>query len=234
MDDMERYGDYNEIDTPPEKNKVLTAIKIVALVLIFSVIALLAFRLILFNYYPQEIKNIYFNDTLTAYYEKTGGDIGAKTQTLKAPYDDEKEGNFMCDHLIFIPKLGQLQISLRLNTNLYKKLAENPDIASEGKLTEESLSFRLRKSDFSSDGSDTYIDSPSVTEWKSAIMYDYAKLVFDGVDFTDTGAGYWMVLEIFVDGQKNGEKPFAEVLILDGAEDFYNIKDYTLKGSERP
>ena len=27
MDDLERYGDYNEIDEPPTKNPVLTVIK---------------------------------------------------------------------------------------------------------------------------------------------------------------------------------------------------------------
>ena len=64
MDDLERYGDYNEIDEPPKKSGVLTVIKITAAVIIFSIIGLLAFRLFLFNHAPNEAKNLYFTENL--------------------------------------------------------------------------------------------------------------------------------------------------------------------------
>ena len=80
MDDMERYGDYNEIDEPPRKSPVLLTLKIIAFVLIFSVVGILAVRLIMFNYYPENMKTLYFNDALTAFYNERDGDIGAKTQ----------------------------------------------------------------------------------------------------------------------------------------------------------
>ncbi len=233
MDDMERYGDYNEIDEPPQKSKVLTAIKIVAMVLVFSVVGLLAFRLIIFNYYPSNMKKIYYNDILTAYYDEQDGDIGAKTQTLKAPYDDEKDANFMCDHLIFIPGANQLQISLRLNRNLYDDLSEELSLPVDTELDSGIFSFRLSKLDFSANGSNSLVETASVTEWKTFVMYDYCKIVFDGVDFTDGGAGYWMVLEIFVEGQKE-EAPYSKVMILDATEEFYSIKDYDLSGGEKP
>ncbi len=243
MDDMERYGDYNEIADSPsgEKNKVLLGIKAVALVLVFSVVGLLAFRLILFNYYPSAMKKIYFNDVLSEFYELTeeDGQIGAKTQTLKAPYDDAKEANFMADHLIFIPGASQLQISLRFNRNLYARIGEkinegkDGEEASYGELSSDIFSFRLRKEEFGEGGAVKYTDAPSVCEWETVIMYDYCKLVFDGVDFSDGGEGYWTVLEIYVDGM-NGEKPFSEILVLDGKEEFYHIKDYKLSKGERP
>ena len=40
------------------------------------------------------MKKIYFNNTLTSFYNERGGEIGALTQGLRAPYDDEKKGNF--------------------------------------------------------------------------------------------------------------------------------------------
>ena len=67
MDDMERYGDYNEIDEPPKKSGVLTAIKLIAAIICISVIGLLAFRIFTFNYYPASMKKLYFNETLTAF-----------------------------------------------------------------------------------------------------------------------------------------------------------------------
>ncbi len=235
MEDMERYGDYNEVAEPPSKSKVLTVIKILAYVLIFSVVGLLAFRLILFNYSPKEMKNIYFNEVLREYYSLTenDGQIGAKTQTLKAPYDDAKEGNFMCDDLIFIEGASQLQISLKLNTNLYNKLPEKLALPEDTAFTKDVFSFKLKKLELSEGGGTKIVESPSAEIWKSIIMYDFCKLVFDGVDFDEGEDGYWMVLEIFVEGQKTRE-PFAEVLLLDSTEEYYKIKDYKLSGGEKP
>ena len=233
MDDMERYGDYNEIDESPEKNKVLLAIKIIALVLIFSVVGLIALRLIMFNYYPKSMKTLYFNETLTAYYYDTDGELGAKTQKLKAPYDDEKEGNFLCDHLIFVPQIGQLQITLRYNNNLLNKLSEELGLTDEEVQDENLLSFRLNNMDFSETGSSQIIEKPSDVIVEKVGMYTYFKIVFDGVDFNRSNAGGWAVLEIFVKGQKTKD-PYAKVMVLDYGEDYYSIKDYSLSGGEKP
>ena len=100
MDDLERYGDYNEIDEPPTKNPVLTVIKFAALAIIVAVVGLLGFRIFLFNHRPDTMKSIYFTETLTEYYNSTDGNIGALTQKLRSPYDDKDEGNFFCDNLI--------------------------------------------------------------------------------------------------------------------------------------
>ena len=80
MSDFERYGDYNEIDEAPEKSRVGLIIKIVALVLCFSVVGFLALRMISFNYYPKAMKDLYFGDELTALYERNGGNIEVLTQ----------------------------------------------------------------------------------------------------------------------------------------------------------
>jgi hypothetical protein len=205
----------------------------VAFVLIFSVIGLIALRLIMFNYYPRSMKTLYFNDTLTAYYNDKDGDIGAKTQKLKAPYDDEKEGNFLCDHLIFVPDLGQLQITLRYNNNLLNKLSEELGLTEEEVKDEDLLSFRLSNMDFSETGSTQIIDNPSDVIVKEVGMYTYFKIVFDGVDFNRSKAGGWAVLDIFVKGQKTVD-PYAKVMILDYSEEYYSIKDYSLSGGEKP
>ena len=71
--DMERYGDYNDIDEPKKKSAVGLIIKIIAAVLCITVVGTLAFRIITFNYYPESMKRLYFDDTLTDYYRDTDG-----------------------------------------------------------------------------------------------------------------------------------------------------------------
>ena len=62
MEDMERYGDYNDIeyDSPKNKGAVLTVLKILTALICISVIGILAFRMILFNSYPESVSKIYF------------------------------------------------------------------------------------------------------------------------------------------------------------------------------
>ena len=70
MEDFERYGDYDDIedDYGGKKSPIVIILKILVAVVIISVVAILAFRLVLFNIYPDSMKNIYFNDKLEAYY----------------------------------------------------------------------------------------------------------------------------------------------------------------------
>ena len=100
MDDFERYSDYNEIDEPPKKNIAGLVIKIAILALCLIVALAMIVRVSLFNYYPDSMKRLYFNDTLTAYYNANGGELSAKTQELRAPYDDSDKGNFFADNLV--------------------------------------------------------------------------------------------------------------------------------------
>ena len=88
MDDFERYGDYNEIEEAPKKSAVLKTIKIVAIIVCFSVIGVLGFRVFTFNYYPDSMTKLTFTDNLTAYYNERGGDIEVLTQKLRTRYDD--------------------------------------------------------------------------------------------------------------------------------------------------
>ena len=104
MEDIERYGDYNETDEEPsgEKSHIGLILKIVIISVCLLVVGLIIFRVILFSYYPKAMKRIYFNDTLTAYYNEHSGDINAETQKLRAPYDDPDFASFIADNLIII------------------------------------------------------------------------------------------------------------------------------------
>ena len=231
MSDYERYGDYDDIeeDLPKSKNPVVITLKIMIFVVCIGVIGLIAFRMIAFNSYPASVSNVYFNEKLTAYYNENGGDIEVKTQKLRAPYDDEDEGNFFCDYLYVIPKADQLQITVRYNTSTLTKIAEK-----YGKVIAEddtnAFVYRLYASH--GEGDVRIYDVLSDKIDSSQLMYRYAKLVFDGVelDTEEGGMPYWIRLEIFIDGVEMKE-PYM-VAIYENNVDNSTFIDYKLSGSE--
>ena len=234
MEDMERYGDYNEIDEAPSRNPVTTVLKFVLAAVCFLVIGFLAFRIIIFNYYPREIKNLYFNDTLTAYYNSTGGDMEVLTQELRAPYDDEDDGNFFCDNLFVIMGAGQLQVSLRYNDAIEASFLEKygVDISESGF---DAFTFRLVRNPLTEEGEPVVLaENPEIIR-DSLIMYRYAKLVFDGVEFgLDEGENKaeWIRLEIELVGAK---KPTVFMIpVYENNSDYSSFDEYKLSAKERP
>ena len=237
MEDMERYGDYNEIDESPSKSPISIALKIIALVLCFAVIAFLAFRLFVFNYYPKTISRIYFNEALTEYYNATGGDIGAKTQKIRFPYDDPDKGHFFSEDLIVIEGAEQVQISLRFNTSLYETCMSDYGV-DISELGSEAFRITLARDPLTGDGED--VESIELAEVSDIIedkflMYRYYKLVFDGVDFgLDEGEEQveWLRLEIELLGAKKSTKFF--LLIYENHEKYSDFKEYKLSKGEIP
>ena len=219
--DLERYADYNdyEEDGPKSKSPIVLILKILIAVVCIAVVGMLGFRVFLFNAYPDKIENIYFNQKLTDYYNETGGNIGATTQSLSTPYDDNNKGRFFCDNLILIKGIGQLQVSLRYNDSLAKTLKEefSEDIDVKADYV---FSFRLVRNPVSDEeGTDgVVIGSLSDSFTDSMLMYNYYKLVFDGIDFADgTDAEIkWIRLEVLVNGVEM-EKPYM-ILIYENNE----------------
>ena len=246
MDDFERYGDYNEVDEPPSKSsKVGLVIKGLIFALCLAVVGFIAFRLIIFNHYPDSVKNIYFNDELTELYNSKGGDIGAFTQGLldsrNYGYDDAREGNFFCKYMIYIPEAEQLQVTLRHNVSLMESIKEKYGVELDPD-SEDNFSYRLvamRSSDeVDEDAEDSELGRPLDAELvakthDSALMYRYTELVFDGVDL-DIGTADeidWIRLEITINGLENA-KPYM-VLIYYNNESF-PLLPYNLSTKEKP
>ena len=237
MEDMERYGDYNEVDESPSKSPVSIALKVIALVLCFAVIAFLAFRLFVFNYYPKTISKIYFNDALTEYYNATGGNIGAKTQELRFPYDDNDDGNFFCDNLIVIEGAEQIQVSLRFNTALYETFLTKYGI-DISELGADAFRITLARDPLADSEKDVVaIEIAEVSDIveDSFLMYRYYKLVFDDVELgLDEGEEKveWLRLEVELLGTE--EKTIFTVPIYENNDSYSEFRDYRLAKGECP
>ena len=235
MDDLERYGDYNEIDEPPTKNNGALIIKIIAAVLILAVVGVLGARLFIFNYYPKSMKGLYFTTALTEYYNAQDGNIDAKTQKLLYPYDDNDEGNFFGSNLIVVRGAGTLQVTLRYNVSVADSMKQNYGLSSFDPENREQFSFRLWRDGISEDDEGREVGRLSHIEWDSFAMYRYAKLSFEDVDFgdeSDPDKIEWIRLEIFVDGVQR-EEPFM-ILIYENHEERSGFDDYRLARGEEP
>ena len=235
MEDMERYGDYNEVDEAPggKKNIIVLLLKLSVLFVCAMVVGVLGFRVFLFNTYPDNVKNIRFTDGLKAYYSEHG-EIHALTQKLRSPYDDADAGNFFCDNLIVVREAGALQVSVRFNTSAIENIER--ELALEGLSADDAdlLTFRLYKNGESENEEEHLIGTLTYKELSSKMMYRYYKLAFEDVDFGE-GADKieWIRLEIFVKGQE-GDKPFAMIPIYEDNADFSYFTEYKISKEMLP
>lgn len=233
MEDIERYGDYNEVDEAPggNKNPVVTALKLLIIGLCLLVVGVIAFRLILFNYYPDNIKNLYFDDELTEYYETTDGDICAKTQTLRAPYDDPDYASFIADNLIIIEGIDQLQLSVRYNSSIFDTIESKYGIKLDPE-TDGLFSFELERVPFDSDESAYKIGELDYCESDSLLMYTYYKLAFDGVELLSENTPDWIRLKITLNGVPAADPYY--ILVYENTKEYSSFSEYKLSGKERP
>ena len=234
MEDIERYSDYNEYedDIPMgKKTPVMLILKILLALVAVAVIGLFAFRMIVYNYYPDTIKNILFTDKLTAYYNEQSGDINAQTQKLRAPYDDNRKGNFFADNLIIIEEIDELQVSVRFNKALIDTLNSEHKLS----LTLDDLSafsFSLARNHESEDNVFVPIGTLVATETDNKLMYQYFKLVFDEVELDRGGENEvkWIALEIRVEGI---DEPFR-IAIYENNSEYSQLSEYELSSKEKP
>ncbi len=230
MDDLERYGDYNEIDEPPSKNKVLLAIQITVGLAIFAVAALLGYRIFLYNYTPDGVDSVYVDTRFTELYELTDGHVGAKTQELRSPYDDPKIGSLFCDHLIVIDALGRVQVTVRYNFSAIEYIEDKYGITGLDKKDKDIFEFALYRNDPTQN--EQFKETDKIGKLISAehstyAMYGYYKLVFDEVELTGDGAPAWLSLAVSVKGVK-ADEPFGKVLIYENNDTYARFKDYEI------
>ena len=233
MEDIERYSDYNEVDEEPgtSKNPVSTLLKVLVIALCLLVVGVIVFRVILFNYYPRKIKNIYFDEELTEYYTLQDSRINAKTQTLRAPYDDPDFASFFADNLIIVEDVGQLQLSVRYNSSVFDTIEEKYGVRLDGE-SNELFTFRLERVPFDTTEQPYSIGTLEYSDTDSLLMYTYYKLVFDGVEFLDADTPDWIRLKITLNGVPSAEPYY--ILIYENTDEYSAFSEYKLSGKERP
>ena len=218
MSDYERYGDYDNIDdeAPRSSGGVMLLLKIITAVVCLGVVGIIAFRMILFNKYPSEVKDFYISEGFLEYYKAEGCMPSVKTQSLRSPYDDPDLGNFFCDHLYVAQDIGEVQIAVRYNTATVARIAEEKKLelsADDESCFTYHLCINYSNGKKGAEQKLVYIDVPAAELYEEQMMYRYKKLVFSGVDFEKDDKGnypVWMRLEVLVDGEVYGMVPIYE------------------------
>ena len=233
MEDIERYGDYNEVDEAPggNKNPVTFFLKGLIIAICLLVVGVLTFRLVLFNYYPSEMKNIYFNDELTELYKSNNGEIDAKTQSLRAPYDDPDFASFFADNLIIIKEAGQLQLSIRYNESVFDSIEEKYGVRFDSE-SENLFSFELERIPFEESEAAYSVGELDYCASDSLLMYTYYKLVFDGVEFLGEDESDWLRLKITLNNVPTADPYY--ILVYENTDEYSALGDYKLSGKEKP
>ncbi len=218
------YNEENE--TKGDAMKIAEKIiKGLILLLIFSIVAFLIFRIWLSSYYPKEAGGLIFTDGLLEYYEENG-EVDAKTQQLRFNYDDSKEGYFFAGELIVVPEAGALQISLRYNDSTLSALREKypESFSGEGEIP---FSFRLVGAP-PEEGANGPAYSPIESKPSRFLMYNYERLCFEGIDFDDLP---WMRIEVYLPGE---EKAICTLLVYENHAEYNAFTPYSVKRSELP
>jgi hypothetical protein len=246
MADYELYGEYNRGEDdeeygPPPHPFVKWFKKIVYIlgvcVLVFAV-SMLAFRLILAGYYPKSIKQLYYTDALTAYYQ-AGGDMSAKTQDLRVHFEAEvietdkehlqvqtqQNGFYYGDNLIVVEGAGALQCSIRLNRHAFFEIGEKYGLA-DFAFTPDAFTFVLEDN-----LGNTYTPSAVLTDAK--MLYRYYKLCYDGISFEGVTWMRVVVIPNGVDTTKEDYVPIA-VCVYENHENYNRFTDYKLGRQEVP
>ena len=233
MEDIERYGDYNEVDEAPGGNKNPVAILLKALIvaLCFLVVGVLAFRLVLFNYYPDEIKNVYFNEELTELYKNNDGNINAMTQTLRAPYDDPDFASFFADNLVLIKDAQQIQLSVRYNSSIFDSIEEKYGVRVD-ETSSDLFTFELERVPFDKTQAPYSVGELVYSTTDSMAMYTYYKLVFDGVEFLPESEYDWIRIKITLNGVDDAAPYY--ILIYENTEEYSALAEYELSRKEKP
>ncbi len=243
MDDMERYGDYNDTDDGEGGGRSVVGliIKILIAVVCLTVVGFIAFRIWIFNYYPDSVSKIIYTDTLREHYIATEGNIGAFTQDNNVKYDDPNDGNFFFDKLVIVPSADHLQVAIRYNTSLMDNiLAEYGVELDKDALPTDLFDFKLARTKtgyVTPEGSDEpvpveVVGTVGATVCEKNLMYRYCRIAFDGVDFgLDEGesAVGWFRLEITVKGRENIPTFMLPVYV-----EQYGMREYTLTEAEVP
>ena len=234
MDDLERYGDYNEYEEDIErgrrKSPIGLILKIVVIFLCLSVVGVIGFRVFLFNYYPDSMKRIYFTENLISYYNEKDGAIGAETQDLKIKYDDPEEGNFFADKLIVVKNAGELQISVRYNDSLFDMVKEKYGVTLDP--TSDSLfTFTLERNPQNEGDKPMTVGTLEYQGKDEMLMYNYYKLAFSDINFKigEVDEISWIRLRITFNGIDTKDDYLIPIY-----ESYNSFSEYELSDSEAP
>ena len=206
MADYERYGDYNDIDDddrPRGRHPVLRLLRILITVALFLFCGFLAFRLIVAEYYPRDLRAFRMTPALTAYAETN--EISTEKVKISVPYDNNVRASFIADNLIVERGSGAVQFTLRLSKYTMTRLAETTGEDFGEKPDETPFTVRLLDN-----LGNTYEKTDQIG--RSYLWYRAVKYCFDGVTLDGV---VWIRADVYLASDPDAAEPYASIPVLD-------------------
>ena len=202
---------------------------------VFSVCALIIWRVFFSTKEPDSVKDLYVNEALAAAYEADGDKLELKYQNqLSLTYTENNAGYFGVSKYVIIPKANQIQILLRYNNKTLGHLKEDFDLSETPSKGEELLDLSLRQIiDLTPENAEDNEDlstlsilrhHPSKVITDTTALYTYHRIVFDGVEINEEDVSS-IVLDIYYkDAVNYDEKAYGALLIYDNEADWFEYK----------
>ncbi len=203
---------------------IKVTLKSLIVIAIFGVIALIFARIFLQDFWPDSMKRFHMPQSIAEKYSANIDEFEVFTQDLLAPYDDPKAGNFFAGNMHCAPKDGYIGFSVRYNEStlpkveaFYQSVIEAPE-ASPLELFDFSLLVSYETDNREEGLFRRYSLSSDECGIDNLLMYRYARLAFENVDFT---GAIWMRVDIFLKGKEAGyteENRFASIIVYEAYE----------------
>lgn len=146
-------------------------LKILVFCGIFLVCGMFLTRIFLASWWPGEVKNPYPSVALKA----AEGPVSGFTQTPITPYDDNRKGHFFFNHFLAIPAAGEVQVALRYNDSTLEDIAADFGLSEMPEGSDGRFRFYLRDETGK-------VYALTAESYCHKLIYNYRRLVFDGVD----------------------------------------------------
>lgn len=210
-------------------------IKALLSLFVFSVCALIIWRVFFSTKEPDSIKELYVNEELAEAYAEHGDDLVLKYQNqFSMTYTEDNAGYFGISRYVIIPEANQIQIVLRYNDKTLKHFKEDFDLSEIPEKGEELLDLTLRQiidltPEDSADNTD--LSKLSITRHKpskvitdTTALYTYHRIVFDGVEIDEEDVSSIMLDIYFKDAVNYEESAYGALLIYDNTAPWFEYK----------
>lgn len=235
-------------------SRVLTILVLVACLL---GVGMIFYRFFSMNRIPAQVGRMYFDDVLTAAWNRPEGAPVIYTQEIQNNYDqavhDSKiKGSFFADELRIIPELGQLQVVVRYNDSTLDRFAEYYGLSETPTAAQNTFTFFLRAAGQADAPEQGTLYPCRVVAFEEKGQQNYLRLLVNGIDFggrlgepprydenneliVDEERLAWLRLEIHLTAAPEGqEDPYSRLCVFQNNASRYRLDIYEPEEEEKP
>ncbi|MGI6166629.1 MAG: hypothetical protein ACOYIA_00610 [Eubacteriales bacterium] len=209
-------------------------IKLLGLLLLTFIIGLLLWRVYISTIIPREIKRLAVNDSLVAAYEAYGDELEMFRQDVPGiSREKHNYGYFSVEDYVIIPEADQVQVIFRYNNSTIERLAEDLELSEvpgrETDIFELSLVKTIAPDSDKSEAGDDTADGQAEQRYfasgvirRSTLLYNYRRVVFEGVSLDDAAG---LSLEVYYIGRVDYNKtPLGQFKLYSSDDENIEVK----------